>query len=78
MHAQYNQNEALGDQYSIHRICQSYQLGKFINMTRELVSDIGNSSDLFILAGDLNFGPEEFPFQLLGREANQIQRKYLY
>ncbi|XP_074596044.1 neutral sphingomyelinase [Brevipalpus obovatus] len=65
MHAQYNDKEALEDQYSIHRICQSFQLGKFINMTRDLVSDVGRSSDLFILAGDLNTSPEEFPFQLL-------------
>ena len=65
MHAQYSENEAISDQYSIHRICQSYQLGKFINMTKDLVSHTGKSSELFILAGDLNTSPEEFPFKLL-------------
>lgn len=35
-------------------------------MTQDLVSDVGRSSDLFVLAGDLNTSPEEFPFQLLG------------
>ncbi|XP_053209152.1 sphingomyelin phosphodiesterase 2-like [Panonychus citri] len=64
MHAQYSDDEDISDQYSIHRICQSYQLAKFINMTEDLVSNAGKC-ELFLLAGDLNTSPEEFPFQLL-------------
>ncbi|RWS09007.1 neutral sphingomyelinase-like protein [Dinothrombium tinctorium] len=64
MHAQYASNEQLDAQYSIHRICQAYQLGKFINLIGH--SFTGNSNrDLLILAGDLNTDSNELPYRIL-------------
>lgn len=53
--------------YSIHRICQAYQLGKFINLATETSKIPAKRKDLIVLAGDLNVGPEEVPFKLLSK-----------
>lgn len=65
MHAQYDEDEQIGDQYSIHRICQAYQLAKFINLATETATSQRDGKDLVILAGDLNIGCDELPFRLL-------------
>lgn len=65
-HAQYTDNEALDSQYSIHRLCQSYQLAKFINLNTNFTrSQSYNGRDVVILAGDLNTPPEDLPYKLL-------------
>lgn len=51
--------------YSIHRICQAYQLAKFINLVAENSSNSRSGSDLILLAGDLNTSPGELPFKLI-------------
>lgn len=65
MHAQYDDNEQVTDAYSVHRICQAYQLSKFINLVAENSAHSRKGSDLIVLAGDLNTSPGELPFQLL-------------
>ena len=65
MHAQYDENEKVSDPYSIHRICQAYQLSKFINLVAVNSAHSRTGSDLIILAGDLNTSPGELPFKLL-------------
>lgn len=66
MHAQYDVDEKITDQYSIHRICQSYELAKFINL---MVCNCSHSSskDLIVLAGDMNTSSKEMPYRLLGK-----------
>ncbi|KAI7697378.1 Sphingomyelin phosphodiesterase 2 [Sarcoptes scabiei] len=64
MHAQYDDNEKLIDQYSVHRICQAYELGKFINLMSCNCTNSA-SKDLIILAGDLNTCSKEIPYRLL-------------
>lgn len=65
MHAQYDEDEKIGDMYSVHRICQAYQLSKFINLVAENSAHSRTGSDLILLAGDLNTSPGELPFKLL-------------
>lgn len=65
MHAQYNSNEKIYDQYSIHRICQAYQLSKFINLMT-CAHNRKESRELVILAGDLNTQAKDYPYFLLG------------
>lgn len=65
MHAQYDDYERMGDMYSVHRICQAYQLSKFINLVTENTTHSKYGTDLVILAGDLNTTPGELPFKLL-------------
>ncbi|OTF78247.1 neutral sphingomyelinase-like protein [Euroglyphus maynei] len=64
MHAQYDLNEKIIDQYSIHRICQAYELGKFINLMSCNCMNTG-SKDLIILAGDMNTSSKELPYKML-------------
>ncbi|RWS25155.1 neutral sphingomyelinase-like protein [Leptotrombidium deliense] len=64
MHAQYSSDEELDAQYSIHRICQAYQLAKFINLIGHSFTG-STSRDLLILAGDLNTDSNELPYRLL-------------
>lgn len=65
MHAQYDDVEQMSDMYSVHRICQAFQLSKFINLVTENTTHTKYGSDLIILAGDLNTTPGELPFKLL-------------
>lgn len=65
MHAQYDLNEKINDQYSIHRICQAYELGKFINLMSCNCTNT-ESKELIILAGDMNTSSKELPYRLLG------------
>lgn len=51
--------------YAIHRLCQSYQLAKFINLVTASALDVKKGKDLIVLAGDLNTSPGEPPFKLL-------------
>lgn len=64
MHAQYDEEEDITDQYSIHRICQSYELAKYINLMSCSCSG-PSSKDLIILAGDMNTSSKELPYRLL-------------
>nr|XP_027198712.1 uncharacterized protein LOC113792949 [Dermatophagoides pteronyssinus] len=64
MHAQYDQKEKIIDQYSIHRICQSYELAKFINLMACNCMNTG-SKDLILLAGDMNTSSKELPYKML-------------
>lgn len=66
MHAQYNDNEKLDDQYSIHRLCQSFQMAKFINLITSFSKNHHYAGkDVVILAGDLNVSPDDLPYKLL-------------
>ena len=65
MHAQYDEEEDITDQYSIHRICQSYELTKYINLMACNCSN-PSSRDLIVLAGDMNTSSKELPYRLLG------------
>lgn len=65
MHAQYNPDESLTDQYAIHRICQAYELAKFVNLMACSCSET-SSRDLIILAGDMNTSSKELPYRLVG------------
>lgn len=64
MHAQYDEEEDITDQYSIHRICQSYELAKYINLMACNCSN-PSSRDLIVLAGDMNTSSKELPYRLL-------------
>lgn len=64
MHAQYDDDEDITDQYSIHRVCQSYELAKYINLMACSCSS-PSSKDLIILAGDMNTSSRELPYRLL-------------
>lgn len=67
MHAQYDEYEQIDDQYSVHRICQAYQMAKFINLVTDSVSTKEkDEKHLIILAGDLNTSSNELPYRLLG------------
>ena len=66
LHAQYSKREQPDDQYSIHRICQSYQLAKYINLMTKSSSFNNDGHNLVILAGDLNTSCNEFPYKVLG------------
>lgn len=65
-HAQYNDREKLEDQYSMHRLCQMYQLAKFINLNTNYTqhSDYAGK-DVVILAGDLNVSPDDLHYKFL-------------
>lgn len=66
MHAQYNSNEKLDDQYSIHRLCQSFQMANFINLiTSFSKSKRYADKDVIVLAGDLNVSSDDLPYKLL-------------
>lgn len=66
MHAYYHEDEPLQYQYSIHRICQSYQLARFINFIADTACNrLTDSSDLFIVAGDMNSTSSELPYKVL-------------
>ena len=65
LHAQYDDDEKITDMYAIHRLCQSYQLAKFINLVTASALDVKKGKDLIVLAGDLNTSPGEPPFKLL-------------
>lgn len=65
-HAYYNENEAVYDQYSIHRVCQSYQLARFINFISDTACNRNsNSIDVIIVAGDFNSTSAELPYKIL-------------
>lgn len=65
-HAYYNENETIYDQYSVHRVCQSYQLARFINFICDTACNRrGNSKDLLIVAGDMNSTSSELPYKML-------------
>lgn len=66
MHAQYDLNERIHDQYSIHRICQSYETAKFIELMTSYGSGASETRDLIVLAGDMNASSKELPYRLLG------------
>lgn len=66
MHAQYDEDEDITDQYSIHRVCQSYELAKYINLMACNCSN-ASSKDLIVLAGDMNTSSKELPYRLLGK-----------
>lgn len=53
--------------YAIHRLCQSYQLAKFINLVTATAVNVEKGKDLIVLAGDLNTSPGEPPFKLLSK-----------
>lgn len=65
MHAKYDDDEKITDQYSVHRICQSYELAKFINLMACNCSS-ASTRDLIVLAGDMNTSSKELPYRLLG------------
>lgn len=65
-HAYYNDNESVHDQYSIHRICQSYQLAKFINFISDTACNRkADGKDLLIVAGDMNSTSSELPYKIV-------------
>lgn len=66
MHAQYSKLENSFDQYYIHRLCQSYQLAKFINLMTGFPCKNPENHNLIVLAGDLNAPSNELSYQLLG------------
>ena len=78
MHAQYNLDERLSDQYSVHRISQSYEMSKFIKLMTESHSRPSNTKDFVILAGDMNASSRELPYRLLGKSylTNQILKTF--
>lgn len=65
LHAQYDDKEKITDMYAIHRLCQSYQLAKIINLVTATAVNVKEGKDLIVLAGDLNTSPGEPPFKLL-------------
>lgn len=70
-HAYYKENERVHDQYSIHRVCQSYQLGRFINFISDTTCNRKNNSlDLIIVAGDFNCTSSELPYKIVTSMAN--------
>lgn len=65
-HAYYKENETVHDQYSIHRVCQAYQLARFINFISDTACNRSNNSiDLIIVAGDFNSTSAELPYKVL-------------
>lgn len=65
-HAYYRETEPVHDQYSVHRVCQSYQLAKFISFIGDTACNRKPSGrDLFIVAGDMNSTSSELPYKVL-------------
>lgn len=65
-HAYYKENEPINDQYSVHRICQSYQLARFITFISDTACNRKtNGKDLLIVAGDMNSTSSELPYKIL-------------
>lgn len=65
-HAYYKENEPIHDQYSVHRVCQSYQLARFITFISDTASNRKvDGKDLFIVAGDMNSTSSELPYKIL-------------
>ena len=65
-HAYYKDNEQVHDQYSVHRVCQSYQLARFITFIRDTACNRKtNGKDLLIVAGDMNSTSSELPYKIL-------------
>lgn len=65
-HAYYNENESVHDQYSVHRVCQSYQLARFIKFISDTACNRKtNGKDLLIVAGDMNSTSSELPYKIL-------------
>lgn len=77
MHAQYDEEEDITDQYSIHRICQSYELAKYINLMACNCSN-PSSRDLIVLAGDMNTSSKELPYRLLGERDSRNHRFFIH
>lgn len=66
MHAYYSENESIQDQYSVHRMCQSYQLARFINFITDTASNRKvHGKDLIIVAGDMNSTSSGLPYKIL-------------
>ncbi len=51
------------DQYLAQRICQAFEMSKFIN-------DTSQTADLVVAMGDLNMTPDELGFKILKNNAN--------
>lgn len=65
-HAYYKENEPVHDQYSVHRVCQSYQLARFITFIQDTACNRRtNGKDLLIVAGDMNSTSSELPYKIL-------------
>lgn len=65
-HAYYNENESVHDQYSVHRMCQSYQLARFINFISDTACNRkADGKDLLIVAGDMNCTSSELPYKIV-------------
>lgn len=65
-HAYYNENEPVHHQYSVHRICQSYQLAKFITFISDTACNRkASGKDLLVVAGDMNTTSTELPYKIL-------------
>lgn len=65
-HAYYKENEPVQDQYSVHRVCQSYQLARFITFIRDTACNRkSDGKDLLIVAGDMNSTSSELPYKIL-------------
>jgi len=65
-HAYYKENEPVHDQYSVHRICQSYQLARFITFISDTACNRkADGKDLLIVAGDMNSTSSELPYKIL-------------
>lgn len=65
-HAYYKEDEPVNDQYSVHRICQSFQLARFITFIRDTACNRKvHGKDLMIVAGDMNSTSSELPYKIL-------------
>lgn len=72
-HAYYKENEPVHDQYSVHRVCQSYQLARFINFISDTACNRkAHGKDLIIVAGDMNSTSSELPYQILTTMAGLV------
>lgn len=72
-HAYYKENEPVHDQYSVHRVCQSYQLARFINFISDTARNRkAHGKDLIIVAGDMNSTSSELPYQILTTMAGLV------
>jgi len=66
MHAQYCEDEQIDSQYSVHRICQAYQLSRLINLVvGSLASDSRKYHDIILFGGDLNTGSNDLPYRII-------------
>jgi len=59
LHAQYNDP----DEYEAHRVAQSFEMGQFIRHTSD-------ACDLVIVAGDLNFRPDQLGYKVIRSVGN--------